>query len=304
MTSTSTTRNVLITGASTGLGRITAMHLARRGWRVIAGVRSDADAQSLADEARSLNAPGFAVVRIDVTDQSSVARAADEVGRMVATDGLAALVNNAGICVVGPMELVALSEWRRQFEVNVFGQVAVTQAMLPLLREHVRARGCGSARIVMMSSIAGKVSQPMLGAYAASKFALEAMADALRMEIAPQGIQVSLVEPGAFESQIWRKGKSSADSMDQASPAYPCYAQMLHNLEQGMNKLAKRDPSAVAKAVERCLSRRSAPTRVVVGGDATAGAISKWLLPTRFFDMAISKTFGIPRRIELPAPRT
>ncbi len=293
-------KNILITGCSSGLGRITAIHLAQRGWRVIAGVRKDSDAQSIVSEARALNIQDLATLNIDVTDADSIAHATRELAGLIAPGTLSAVVNNAGTSVVGPLELVPLTEWRRQFEINVFGQIAVTQAVLPMLRDHRRAHGRGSARIVMMSSIAGKVSQPMLGPYTSSKFALEALSDALRMELAPQGIQVSLIEPGAFESNIWAKGKSSADAMDRAHPAFPIYDQMLKNLERGVDKVAKHPAIAVARAVERALTRSAAPARILVGMDAKAGAISKWLLPTRLFDFALRKTFGVPGSIEFP----
>ncbi|MBY0312012.1 MAG: SDR family oxidoreductase [Phycisphaerales bacterium] len=295
-------KNILITGCSSGLGRVTALHLAQRGWRVIAGVRKDADAQSIVSEARALNIQDLATLNIDVTHADSIARATTDLAQLINPGTLAAIVNNAGTSVVGPLELVPLSEWRRQFEINVFGQIAVTQALLPMLRDHVRAKGRGTARVVMMSSVAGKVSQPMLGPYCASKFALEAISDALRMELAPQGIQVSLIEPGAFESNIWGKGKSSADAMDRAHPAFPIYDQMLKNLERGVDKVAKHPAIAVARAVERALTRSKAPARILVGTDAKAGAISKWLLPTRLFDFALRKTYGVPNTVEL-APK-
>lgn len=295
--------NILITGASSGLGRITSMHLAQRGWRVIAGVRKSADAEAIAAEARAMGISDFATILIDVTLAESVQNAANQLRSLISPGTLAGIVNNAGTSVIGPLELVPLDAWRRQFEINVFGQIAVTQAMLPLLRDHARAQGRGSPRIVMMSSIAGKLSQPMLGPYCASKFALEALSDALRMELAPQGIQVSLVEPGAFESSIWGKSKSSADDINRAHPSFPIYDQMLKNLERGVNSLTKRHPLPVARAVERCLRNKTAPTRITVGPDAKAGAISKWIIPTRLFDIAVSKSFGVPKTIDLP-PKT
>ncbi|HEY7698086.1 MAG TPA: SDR family NAD(P)-dependent oxidoreductase, partial [Vicinamibacteria bacterium] len=153
------TRNVLVTGASTGIGRATVLYLAVRGFRVFASVRKDSDAARL---------EGATPVVLDVTDSESIRKASAHLDRALGAEPLAGLVNNAGIAVSGPLEFLELSEIRRQFEVNLFGQIAVTQAFLPLLR---RAQG---ARIVNMSSISGKLTAPLLGPYSMSKFALEA----------------------------------------------------------------------------------------------------------------------------------
>ncbi|MBL8990834.1 MAG: SDR family NAD(P)-dependent oxidoreductase, partial [Phycisphaerae bacterium] len=169
---------VLITGASTGIGRGAAFWMAARGWRSLAGVRTERDAASIASDAQR---DGLAVepVLIDVTDAGSIASCVQDVRRRLGGAPLAGLVNNAGVAVAGPVEHVPLDAWRRQFEVNLFGQVAVTQAFLPMLREAVALLGRGRARVVLMSSIAGRVGQPILGPYCASKHALEAVGDAL-----------------------------------------------------------------------------------------------------------------------------
>jgi NAD(P)-dependent dehydrogenase (short-subunit alcohol dehydrogenase family) len=176
--------NVLVTGASSGIGEATALRLARAGWDVLAGVRREEDAERL----RGL---GVEPVLLDVTDPAAVA--ALDLERL---DGL---VNNAGIALALPLELLPLDELRRVLEVNVVGQLAVTQAVLPAVRA---ARG----RVVNVGSIAGRSSLPFLGAYAASKFALEAVTDALRVELRPWGIRVAIVEPGSIATPIWTKG--------------------------------------------------------------------------------------------------
>jgi NAD(P)-dependent dehydrogenase (short-subunit alcohol dehydrogenase family) len=173
---------VVITGASTGIGRATARYLAERGFRVFAGVRRDQDAEVLRQEGAGRVTP----LRLDVTDRGSIENAAREAEAALAGEGLQGLVNNAGIGIGAPLEFVELDELRRQLEVNVIGAVAVTQAFLPLLR---RCRG----RIVNVGSIGGRIAQPMLGPYNASKFALEALSDSLRMELGAWGIHVSLV---------------------------------------------------------------------------------------------------------------
>ncbi|HEY7923524.1 MAG TPA: SDR family oxidoreductase, partial [Vicinamibacteria bacterium] len=176
------TRTALVTGASSGIGAACAARLVRSGWRVLAGVRRKGDAPEGTEE-----------VQLDVTDAAQIKAAADGV------EELHALVNNAGIAIAMPLEFVPLDELRHQLEVNVVGQVAVTQAFLPVLR---RARG----RIVFVGSIAGRSALPFLGPYAASKHALEAIADSLRVELRPWGIHVAIVEPGSIRTPIWTRG--------------------------------------------------------------------------------------------------
>ncbi len=226
-------RHVLITGSSTGIGRATALHLSMNGWTVHAGVRRAADGQALEREAGS----SLRSIVLDITDASSVASAAAELQQRVGTAGLGGLVNNAGVCFFGPVETVPIDEWRKQFEINVFGHIAVTQAMLPLLRSGVVASG--TAAIVMMSSIAGRVGQPILGPYCASKFALEAVSDALRCELAADRINVSILEPGAIKSEIWRKAQEDAQSMDRDNPAYERYRIIMMGLPRSRWRRSK-----------------------------------------------------------------
>ena len=187
-------RSVVITGASTGIGEACALELDRGGFRVFAGVRSEVAGEKLKAQASSRLTP----VMIDVTDAASIAAAAEAVGRTLGDAGLAGLVNNAGIAVAGPLEAVPIEALRQQFEVNVIGQVAVTQVFLPLLR---KARG----RVVNISSINGGLSLPYMGAYSASKFAMEAVTDALRVELRTWGIR-SL--PSSRDRSIRRSGRN------------------------------------------------------------------------------------------------
>jgi NAD(P)-dependent dehydrogenase (short-subunit alcohol dehydrogenase family) len=197
-----TTPAVLITGASTGIGEACALELDRRGFLVFAGVRSASAAEKLRAKASARLTP----VMIDVTEIASIKAAAETVAAAVGDAGLAGLVNNAGIVVPGPLEVVPIDALRRQLEVNVIGHVAVTQAFLPLLR---KARG----RVVNMSSISGGLSVPCLGPYAASKWALEAVNDALRQELRRFGIRVSSIAPGAISTPIWEKSAASGDDL-------------------------------------------------------------------------------------------
>ncbi|MDB5092090.1 MAG: Oxidoreductase, Glucose/ribitol dehydrogenase family, partial [Candidatus Eremiobacteraeota bacterium] len=188
------TEAIVVTGASTGIGAAAAAELARLGYVVFAGVRSDADASAVCALHENVRA-----LRLDVTSAAEVAAAAGA----VAASGLAlqGVVNNAGIAVAGPLEYLPVDEWRRQFEVNLFGAVTVTQAFLPLLRP---ARG----RLVFVGSVSGRLATPFIAPYSASKFALRAVTDALRIELFPFGLSVSLIEPGSVKTPIWQKGRA------------------------------------------------------------------------------------------------
>jgi NAD(P)-dependent dehydrogenase (short-subunit alcohol dehydrogenase family) len=202
------------------------------------------------------------------------------------------LVNNAGIGVGGPLEVVPLADLRKQFEVNVIGQVAVTQAFLPLLRQ-------GRGRIVNMGSIAGRATMPFMGPYSASKFALEALTDAMRMELRPWGIHVSIVEPGAIESRIWDKAKHSADQMEAAasSEAKAYYGEAIVRVREAMAQAAQRaiPAQAVAEAVAHALRDARPKTRYLVGRDARFRAVLASCLPDRVQDWLLTHLLKLPR---------
>lgn len=273
---------VVITGASSGIGRATALRLARSGFRVYAGVRSDPDAESL----RSEGLAGLAPLHLDVTDADALAAAADRVGSEVGERGLAGLVNNAGIGVGGPLEYIDLGDLRRQLEVNVVGPVAVTQAFLPLLRR-------GGGRVVMVGSISGRLAAPFAGPYAASKFALEALCDSLRVELAPWGLQVSLVEPGDIDTPIWDKTQRYADEAEARLPAEgrERYGEAIAHVRERLRESARNasPPSRCAEAIEHALTARRPRTRYLVGGDAVAQAWLARLLPDRLRDRLITR---------------
>jgi NAD(P)-dependent dehydrogenase (short-subunit alcohol dehydrogenase family) len=294
MSDTTPRGHVLITGASTGIGRATAIHLASLGFHVFAGVRRDADGQSLESDGGG----NIKAVRIDVADDASIATAFETIRATVADDGLLGLVNNAGIGIVGPIEYISRDDWHRQFDVNVFGHIAVTQSALPLLRAHVQRHGRGAARIVNMSSIAGKIATPIVGPYSASKFALEAVSDSLRLELRPQGILVCLVNPGAIDTPIWKKGEASEAAIPADHPARELYGSMIDRVTNAAKNAAKSaiPPIAVAKAVEACLTGRRPKIRTFVGRDARAGAIAKAIIPDRFFDAFLARYYGVPKQ--------
>jgi NAD(P)-dependent dehydrogenase (short-subunit alcohol dehydrogenase family) len=255
---------VLVTGSSTGIGAACATRLAERGVRVLAGVRRAGDAP-----------PGTEEVILDVTDAVQIAAAAAGVERL---DGLVA---NAGIAVAAPLEYLPLDELRRQLEVNVVGQVACVQAFLPALR-------AGHGRVVLMGSIAGKSALPFLGAYAMSKHALEAMADSLRLELAPDGIHVALVEPGTIATPIWTKPQAAVDRLPpEALSRYGARIEAFQRAAAG--RAAKAAPvDIVADAVEHALASREPKTRYLVGRDAKLRAAIE-RLPERVRDRVITR---------------
>ncbi len=279
---------ILITGASSGIGAACARYLDHMGFTVWAGVRRTEDGEALA---RSTSAR-LRVLLLDVTDSDSITAASRTLTEALPEAGLTGLVNNAGISVAGPLELLPLAEVRTQFEVNVIGALAVTQALLPLLR---RARG----RIVNISSIAGLAATPFLGAYCGSKFALEAMSDALRLELAPWGIAVTLVEPGAIQSQIWQRATMSATrTLGGVAPeSLALYVHPLARMQDVMAAASARaiPAEAVARVVARALTASSPRARYLVGKDARFRAALKWLLPDRAQDRLLAWFLGLSR---------
>jgi NAD(P)-dependent dehydrogenase (short-subunit alcohol dehydrogenase family) len=255
-------QSVLVTGASTGIGRATVGALVTRGDSVWATVRTDAD-----DDALRAAHPSVRVLRMDVTDAASVRAAGEEVA---AAGPLNGLVNNAGVALPGPLEYLPIELLRQQIEVNLIGQLAVTQAMLPALRA---AREAGaSARIVTIGSIGGRIASPMLGPYHASKFGLVGLTDTLRAELAPSGIDVLLIEPGSIATPIWGRGTAASDRLTEGLPpeASRRYGAQIASARADAAKAAKRGlpPERVADAVVAALTERRPRPRRLVGRDA------------------------------------
>lgn len=272
---------VVVTGASTGIGETIALELDRLGARVFAGVRRDADGEALRSKASDRLTP----VLLDVTDAASIAAAARQVGDAVPEAGLSGLVNNAGIAVAGPLEFLPIEDLRRQLEVNVVGQVAVTQAFLPLLRQ---SRG----RIVNMGSMSGRVAAPYLGPYAASKFALEALSASLRMELKPWGIHLSLVGPGAIDTPIWSKSTALAEALiDKLPPeALDLYGPAIERMQTYVGNIRGIPAIEVFHAVLHALSAPKPRTRYSVGKDAITAEIGRFL-PDKTREKIILKRF-------------
>jgi NAD(P)-dependent dehydrogenase (short-subunit alcohol dehydrogenase family) len=209
----------------------------------------------------------------------------------VGTTGLAGLVNNAGIGVAGPQEFLTPEDWRRQFEVNVFGHIATTQALLALIR---KARG----RIVNVTSIAGRMATPFLGPYAASKHAMEAVSDSLRQELRPWGIHVAIIEPGSIATPIWEKSQATADDLERNLPeeAMQLYGKSFQAMRAAARKFeaAGIPPDRVARAVEHALASGRPRTRYVVGFDATVQRLLRGLVPDRLRDRLVAQQLGLP----------
>jgi len=272
---------VVVTGASSGIGEACARRLAGLGFQVFAGVRKPQDGERLA---RGI--PGVTPLELDVTDTDSIHAAAQAVAAAVGDRGLAGLVNNAGIAVPAPIEHQPISDFRHQIEVNLIGQVAVTQAFLSQLRA---ARG----RIVNVSSIGGKVAVPLLGAYAASKFALEGLSDTLRRELRPWGIHVAVIEPGTIATPIWDKGIASGDELQQSMPpeAQRDYGPLIATVRTASEQGARTGlpPDAVAKDVAHALTASKPRTRYLVGKEAKSRATAARFLGDRFIDRAVAR---------------
>lgn len=284
-------RSILVTGASTGIGEACALHFARAGWQVFAGVRLEEDGERLTAKASGRLQP----VGMDVTDQASVVRAAKEIATALDGVGLTALVNNAGVAVGGPVEYVPLAEWRRQFEVNVIGQIAVTQVTLPLIRQSGN-RG----RIVFMGSIGGRMATPLVAPYSASKHAIEAIAESMRHELRETGIRVVVIEPGAVRTPIWDKGQSSADDIEAGLPAEAVqrYGRAVADLRKVMAFQARTgvDADVVARVVEKAVTSARPAARNLVGRDAKAMAAITRFLPDRERDVTMRWVMKIASR--------
>jgi NAD(P)-dependent dehydrogenase (short-subunit alcohol dehydrogenase family) len=273
------TGTVLVTGASTGIGEATALHLKELGFDSVGAVRKEEDAERLRSR-------GLRTVKLDVADPASIAAARKELG-----DGpMAGLVNNAGIAVAGPLEFMPLDQLRLQLEVNVVGQVAVIQQFLPALR-------AGGGRIVNLSSIGGRFALPLVSPYTASKFALEAISDSLRRELHGQGVDVILIEPGGVKTPIWGKSNEAADELQQQMPpeAERLYGRMIETLRRETVKIATKtgiEPREVAEVIGKALTADRPRTRYLVGRDAKMrGALAR-VVPDRLMDRAVARQLG------------
>jgi NAD(P)-dependent dehydrogenase (short-subunit alcohol dehydrogenase family) len=276
---------VLLTGASRGIGRATTLRLARAGWTVYATVRSAADGEELVAEAAS---DAIHPLQLEVTSDEQIA-ALDA----ALPERLDAIVNNAGIVVSGPLETLSAADLREQFDVNVVGAVALTNLVLPRLRA---SRG----RIVFVSSLSGVISTPMTGAYNASKFALEAIADAWRLELRPWGVKVILVEPAMTDTDLWRKAPETleAEAAEMSAEHRELYAEHLDGMRKTVPRMQKmaKPVDTVAAAIEKALTAARPRARYPVGTDVRVQAALSGVTPDRVKDAAFARLTGTPPR--------
>ncbi|WP_437488904.1 SDR family NAD(P)-dependent oxidoreductase [Sorangium sp. So ce1014] len=265
---------VIITGASTGIGAATARELARRGFHVLAGVRRDRDADAI-------RGPGIEPLILDITNPDHIRALATRVHGDPQGRAVRALVNNAAMAVNAPVEVFAIDEWRRLFEVNLFGHIAVTQTLLPAL---IRSKG----RVVNISSVGGKVAMATYGPYAGTKFALEAVSDSLRREMAPLGVQVVVVEPGAVRTEM--PGRAIASAHEVASTMTPEQSQRYGGLVQAIiaqtayHTKSGLPADAAAKVIAKAVTARKPRTRYTVGREAALLTLVR-ILPDRILDL-------------------
>lgn len=287
-------RAVVVTGASRGIGEACALYLDKLGFHIFAGVRKKEDGETLKQKASSRLTP----VIIDVTDAASIKSAVETVANSVKETGLAGLVNNAGIAVAGPLGFLPIKELRKQFEVNVIGQISVTQAFLPLLQK-------GNGRIINIGSKEGRMAMPFLGPYCASKFAMEALTSSLRMELRPWGIPVSIIEPGTIATPILGKSIAAAEDVMSKLPqqARDLYSTAISAGRELAYKFIKAaiPPDTVARAVAHALTAKRPKTRYIVGQDAKLIAIITRFIPDGIRDWFMARQMGLLRGTQCPS---
>ena len=281
---------VVVTGTSTGIGAATALHLVDEGFHVFAGVRREADADVLRAHAPDYVTP----LQIEVTDESTIHAAAAQVEDAVEEQGLAGLVNNAGIGVPAPLEFQPMTDFRRQLEVNLFGPVAMIQSFLPLIRR-------GGGRIVNVGSIGGMLVLPLNGAYSASKFGMRAISDALRLELRQWNIHVSLIEVAPVKTAIFDKSFAALDGLESTlgEDAFALYEQQIAAVRKAVEKAAADadPPLVIAEEILHALTSDKPKARYLAGhgGKETAAVAA---LPDRARDRALAHELGLPKPAE------
>jgi NAD(P)-dependent dehydrogenase (short-subunit alcohol dehydrogenase family) len=294
-------RWALVTGCVSGLGRSIALGLLSEGVSVFAGVLNQTEADDLAADALRRTPAGgtlrFVPLILDVTSEAQIQAAIGQVNQEAGSDGLWAVVNNAGIAVPGPIEHLSSSQWHRQFAVNFFGVANVTRAALPLLRRGVVAHGFGVPRVMIVSSITGRVTQPMFGAYTSSKSAVTAMGLSLRMELNSHGIGVTILEPGAIATNIWARGEQQSAEFTDDHPAMADYRAALEGLQKASGRAAAKAMSSdqAAQIAVRSLQKTRAPARIIIGLDARMLTLLQSALPRSWFEAILMREYGIAK---------
>ena len=281
-------KNIVITGVSTGIGYAAALRLVKAGHTIFGSVRNDVDAKRLKSELGKNYCP----LIFDVTDEKAIKEASEYVAGEVGDNGIDALINNSGIALGGPILELPIDIFRKQFDVNVFGIVSVTQAFSKLLGAYKGANHQG--KIIMISSVAGKRSYPFVGPYSASKHAVEGMSDALRRELMLYGIDVILVEPGPVKTDIWKKTPDPDDNVfikSDFEPALRKFNDMIKIFEKkGL------DADVIANRIEKIINSNSPKTRYVLSPNKLRDHILPGLLPDRWLDKAMSKVLGLKKK--------
>lgn len=281
-------KTVLVTGASSGIGLLTSVELARRGWRVLATMRDPARGGRLAAAAEAAGVSDrIESHALDVTDPGQIAALRELIDRRPVR--LDALVNNAGFALAGFVENVTDGELRRQFDTNFFGAAAVTRALIPVFRRQ------GFGHILMVSSISGRMGFPGIGSYVASKFALEGWSEALRLELKPLGVHVVLVEPGSFETDIWTRNATVSEATqrlgaDADTPEGARIARWRRSIE---GRRPRADPGRVAALIGSILGHPRPRLRYSVGADARAGLLMRALVPWSVLEGLLIRAAGI-----------
>jgi len=283
-------RTVLVTGASTGIGRAVCVDLATQGWRVFGSVRREQDAEAFA-AATPANAIAMTPLRFDVTDREAIDRAQKELAELLHGERLHALVNNAGVAIGGPLAYIPMEDFERQIAINLTGVLHCTQAFLPLMRG-------GPSRLIQVSSVAGRIGFPLLGPYHASKHGLEGLSDCLRMELRPLGVDVVLIEPGPVQSQVWQTARSHAVETEKRLPAQAKldYERMMTQVAKAAAKSEQRGVPAedCAKVIRRALESARPRTRYVVGRPGKLLLfLRRWFLSDRMMDRMILKSLKL-----------
>mgnify|MGYP005994393627 CR=1 FL=1 len=268
----------VVTGASSGFGMLTALELAKNGFEVIATMRDKKRSTTLLREAKSSGITNrITIHELDVTSAESVNQFKDLVGRVGQVD---VLVNNAGFAGAGFVEEIPIDEYRSQFETNVFGAIAVTQAVLPIMRK--KSKG----KIINVSSISGRVGFPGLSPYVSSKYALEGWSESLRLEVKSFGIDVILVEPGSFQTNIWTSGKKvTENSLKKESPYYEMMRKLEDHIESGSSKF--EDPKDVARLITAIALKKKTTLRYAIGRGVKITILFKMLVPWTIFEKIV-----------------
>jgi NAD(P)-dependent dehydrogenase (short-subunit alcohol dehydrogenase family) len=278
-------KTFLITGTTTGIGRITAIHLARRGHRVFATGRNQ---QALAEVAREAAGLPLETVYLDVTDAASIAAAHDEIQRLTKGAGVDVVVNNAGYGKAGPLEEVSDAELRGQYETNVFGLVAVSRAFLPDLRRN-------GGRLINVSSVGGRMTFPFMGAYNSTKYAVESLSDALRAELAPAGIDVVLIEPGPIRTEFNNTFIKDVERYRRPDSPYETAFQKMDKVLRSFERFSV-GPEVIARVIERAATVRRPRARYIAPFTSALSLYFVRAMPTRLADWVMRTFLGLPRR--------